>query len=146
MALAADRLPGLPLLIGLGLIALAGVVLCVRAYRKCPPGRLLVVYGAHLGDWPAVVLKEGGRFVLPIVQGHSFLSLEPIAVHDVQGTPTTVRIGTDPQRMQHAAIHLIGLPRDQIASMAERILEEHGFPANRADAVKGLEAIGLELL
>jgi uncharacterized membrane protein YqiK len=116
------------------------------SYRRCPPGHLLVVYGAHLGSEPAVVLKEGGRFVLPLVQGHSFLSLEPIPVREGERLLAMVRIGTDAQQMRNAAIHLLDLPREEIESVARRILEEHDLGEDRAAAERELQAVGLELV
>src|SRR6185369_6499853 len=72
----------------------------------------------------------GAAFVVPLIQDYDYLSLDPIQIEvPLKGALSienirvnvpsvfTVAIGTDPETMQNAAIRLLGLGTQVIASM-----------------------------
>src|SRR5262249_41221088 len=88
-------------------------------YKRCPSNRVLVIYGKVGGGNTARCIHGGAAFVLPLVQDHAFLNLEPmqievplkgaLSVENIRvNVPSvfTVAIGTDPEVMQNAAIRL----------------------------------------
>ena len=77
----------------------------------------------------------GAAFVVPIVQGYSFMSLKPLQFEcNLQkalssqnirvDVPTTVTVGisTEPEVMQMAAERLLGLTNDQIEDLVKDIV------------------------
>jgi len=120
------------------LIAFAAMVffiiafLFITRYRRCPSNQVLVVYGKFTGSPTGTRCLHGGaRFVLPLVQDHAYMSLEPIQIEvPLKGALSmenirinvpsvfTVAIGTDPETMQNAAIRLLDLDVNQIKQQA----------------------------
>jgi len=106
----------------------------ISRYRRCPPDKILVVYGTS-GNKPAKCVHGGGIFVWPIIQDYAYLSLTPISI-DVNLTNVlsrqnvrvdvdcrfTVGISTTPNSMLTAAKRLLGLSPDQIQELARDIL------------------------
>jgi flotillin len=122
-------------LIGLVLAALVIITLVVllsARYRRCPSNRVLVIYGKWTGSPTGTRCIHGGaRFVLPLVQDHSYLTLEPmqieiplkgaLSIENIRvNVPSvfTVAIGTDPETMQNAAIRLLGLDAEEVKQQA----------------------------
>ena len=62
------------------LIILGAVSFVVKRYKRSPPNKVLVVYGKVPGDRAAMVVQNGGVFVLPVVQDYAYLDLIPMAV------------------------------------------------------------------
>ena len=50
----------------------------ISRYKKCPPGKILVVYG-QTGGAPKYI-TNGGIFILPIIQNYTYLDLAPMAI------------------------------------------------------------------
>jgi flotillin len=120
------------------LIVLAAMVFFVIAfmfmtrYRRCPSNKVLVIYGKFTGSPTGTRCLHGGaRFVLPLVQDHRYMSLEPIQIEvPLKGALSmenirinvpsvfTVAIGTDLETMQNAAIRLLDLNVDEIKQQA----------------------------
>ena len=107
-------------------------------YKRCPPDRILVVFGRTGGGKVAGSSKcvhGGGVFVWPIVQAYEFLDLTPIPI-DIRlegalsqqnirvNTPSTFTVGvsTEPGVMQNAAERLLGLSLPQIQELAKDII------------------------
>ncbi len=104
-------------------------------YKRCPSNRVLVIYGRVGGGNTARCVHGGAKFVWPLFQDYSYLSLEPIqieiplrsalSIENIRvNVPSvfTVAIGTSPEVMQNAAIRLLGLNFQQVRSQAEEII------------------------
>lgn len=104
-------------------------------YKRCPANKVLVISGSFTGDNAAKCISGGGAFVLPVVQEHDYLSLEPIQI-DIPlkdalsfenirvSVPSvfTVAVGTDDVVRQNAAIRLLKLDQAQIKRQAQDII------------------------
>ncbi|MEM1446795.1 MAG: SPFH domain-containing protein [Planctomycetota bacterium] len=142
----ASLLPTLaqPAFDGLGILILITIVIAivvgfavffVRRYRRCPPNRILVVYGKSGGAKTAKCYHGGAAFILPVFQDFAYLSLEPMTI-DIELTSAlskknirvavpstfTVAISTAPEIMQNAAERLLGLREQEIALQARDII------------------------
>jgi flotillin len=96
----------------------------------------MVIFGKYTGSPTGTRCIHGGaRFVLPLVQDHAFLSLEPIQIEiPLKGALSmenirvnvpsvfTVAVGTDPPTMQNAAIRLLGLNTQEVKQQAGDII------------------------
>jgi flotillin len=96
---------------------------------------VLVIFGkVRTGD-AAKCIHGGAAFVIPLLQDHAYLSLEPIqieiplkdalSVENIRvNVPSvfTVAIGTQREFMQNAAIRLLGLNTVQVKKQAEDII------------------------
>lgn len=110
------------------------VVLMARAYRRCPPNRMLVVYGQGIPNGSKCI-RGGGVLVWPIIQDCAELSLEPIKVPIVVerifthgndavevNAVVTVAIGQGERMTANAAERLIGCDERAIEKMVREIL------------------------
>src|SRR6201997_4473031 len=108
--------------VAVGLVFLSFVVMLSSRYKRCPSNRVLVIYGKTGGGNAARRIHGGAAFVMPLIQDHAYLSLEPIQIEiPLKGALSmenirvnvpsvfTVAVGTDPPTMQNAAIRLLGL-------------------------------------
>ena len=117
-------------------IILVGVLrFLTTRYKRCPSNRVLVIYGRVGSGNTARCVHGGAKFVWPLFQDYSYLSLEPIQIEiPLRGALSienirvnvpsvfTVAIGTSPEVMQNAAIRLLGLNWQQVRSQAEEII------------------------
>ncbi len=129
---------------GLGVLILITLVLAifvgfavffVRRYRRCPPNRILVIYGKAGGSRTAKCIHGGASFVMPVFQDFAYLSLEPMTI-DIElasalskknirvAVPSTftVAVSTAPEIMQNAAERLLGLREQEVALQARDII------------------------
>ncbi len=124
---------------GLLLITLVIVLLATR-YKKCPSDKVMVIYGkvgkASGGTAPSAKCIHGGAaFIVPFIQGYSFLDLTPISIQvDLKNALSrqniridvpsrfTVAISTEQGVMQNAAERLRSLPINEIQRLAEDII------------------------
>ena len=104
--------------------------------RRCSSNQILVIYGALAGRGKTAKTIHGGAgFVLPLLQDHRYLSLEPIQIEiPLRGALSienirvnvpsvfTVAIGTQPDTMNNAAIRLLELSTQEIRQQAEEII------------------------
>ncbi len=110
------------------------VVLLAKSYRRCPPNRMLVVYGQGIPNGSKCI-RGGGVLVWPIIQDCAELSLEPIRVPIVVerifthgndavevNAVVTVAIGQGERMSANAAERLIGLDERAIETMVRDIL------------------------
>ncbi len=127
------------LVLALILVSFVTVVAFLQRYKRCPPDKILVIYG-KVGKGPAGrlsgrCLHGGAAFVWPIVQDYQFLDLTPITMDiDLQGAlsqqnirinvPSTFTVGisTEPGIMENAAERLLGLQIQEIRHIAEDII------------------------
>ncbi|MFI5402996.1 MAG: hypothetical protein ACHQ1G_08680 [Planctomycetota bacterium] len=132
------------------------VTILAMRYRRCPPGKVLVVYGKVAGGKAAKCVRRGGTFVLPIIQDYAYLDLEPVLFTlPREAAPWsgnfTVVIDTDPAVLPDAAVHLLGFEREEIGARACDVilgaLRQAGDPTRTEDQVaQGLRKIGLKLV
>jgi uncharacterized membrane protein YqiK len=132
----------LVLLLAAAVVVVVAIALLSRQYKRCPEGKLLVVYGAGLPDC-CVVVESGGRFVLPIVQESAYLSLEEVQLPQHAGYPRAVRIGGSAALRRNAAIQLLGLSRQEIVAKVEELLRSS--PEASSTLHERLEELGLEV-
>ena len=128
-------------LLWIGLFAAAGLILLfflifiLKQYKRCPSNRILVIYGQVGGQKAAKCLHGGGAFVIPLIQAHEFLSLEPLVIEiPLEGAlslnnirvnvPSTFTVGisTDPVLMNNAAERLLMLKENTIREQAQDII------------------------
>jgi len=111
------------------------LMLLATRYKRCPSNNILVIYGKVGGGNSSRCIHGGAAFIVPLIQDHAFLSLEPIQI-DVPlrdalslenirvNVPSvfTVAIGTYAVTMNNAAIRLLGLPIPAVKKQAEDII------------------------
>src|SRR3954464_6534812 len=118
-----------------GLVAFGLLMLIVKRYKRCPSNRVLVIYGKTGGGNAARCIHGGAAFVMPLIQAHAYLCLDPIkidiplkgalSIENIRvNVPSvfTVAIGTDLETMQNAAIRLLGLNTQEIKQQAGDII------------------------
>jgi flotillin len=107
------------------------VLVLVKRYKRCPSNRILVIYGKVAGGNTSRCIHGGAAFVLPLIQDHAYLNLEPmqievplkgaLSIENIRvNVPSvfTVAIGIEPEIMQNAAIRLLGLSAKDIQHQA----------------------------
>ncbi|MFK7959841.1 MAG: flotillin family protein [Phycisphaerales bacterium] len=117
------------------LILFFALVILIKQYKRCPSNRILVVYGKVGGQKASKCLHGGGTFVIPLIQDHAYLSLEPIVIDiPLEGAlslnnirvnvPSTFTVGvsTDPVLMNNAAERLLMLNVQQVREQAQDII------------------------
>src|SRR5438270_2808212 len=127
-----SEIPYLGILAGAAaLVFLSFVMLLVNRYKRCPSNKVLVIYGKVGAGNTARCIHGGAAFIMPLVQDHAYMSLEPIQIEvPLKGALSaenirvnvpsvfTVAIGTDLDVMQNAAIRLLGLNTEAIKQQA----------------------------
>jgi len=111
-----------------------GIFLATR-YKRCPPNRILVIFGKTGGPRASRCVHGGGAFILPLIQDYAFLSLEPIVIDiPLEGAlslnnirvnvPATFTVGvsTDPVLMSAAAERLGTISPQQTRELAQDII------------------------
>src|SRR5947199_10470951 len=111
------------------------VLLLVNRYKRCPSNRILVIFGKVGGGNTARCIHGGAAFVMPLIQDHAYLNLEPmqievplkgeLSIENIRvNVPSvfTVAIGTEPEVMQNAAIRLLGLTTQELQHQASDII------------------------
>ena len=106
-------------------------------YKKCPPNKIIVVYGKTGRERTAKCVHGGGTFILPLIQDYTLLSLEPLTTDiDLKDTvskdninadlPSNFIFGisTDEKIMINAAERLLGLDKNDIIVIAKNIIKK----------------------
>lgn len=141
---AAEALTISPLLIVVGVVFLvfvSAVMFFVSRYKRCPPNKVLVVYGSGGsgkdadGRSVAKIVNGGGTLVWPVIQEHAFLSLLPyqidIDLSDALSAENirvkvpsvvTVAIGDTREMQSNAATRLLGVDEAGIKALAADII------------------------
>ncbi|MFI4916812.1 MAG: flotillin family protein [Phycisphaerales bacterium JB060] len=121
--------------IGVGLfVVLLVIIFFASRIQRCPPNRVLVVWG-QAGKTGRRCYNGGMKFVLPVVQQHAYMSMEPLVIDiPLEGALSlnnirvnvpstfTVRIAPDPVLMAAAAENLLGKPPQGIRELAQDIV------------------------
>ncbi len=110
------------------------MMIFISRYKKCPPDRIMVIYGKTPGQKAARCLHGGAAFILPVVQDYGFLSIRPINLElsmkkvYCKGSEMVdfeikalILISTEPEYMQNAAMRLFGLNLEAIDELANGI-------------------------
>ena len=138
------------------------VVYMASRYKRCPPDKILVIFGA-VGNGRRAICVRTGAFVLPLYQDYSYLSLTPmekeidlphcISSDNEYGVAikakATFAIGTEEQLMYNAAERLLNLSIKDIEDLAKEIIEGQtrltiaSFPPRSLtkDSIELIEAI-----
>ena len=111
------------------------LIIIARWYKRCPPNRVLVIFGKTGGPRASKCIHGGGAFVAPLFQDYAFLSLEPIVIDiPLEGAlslnnirvnvPATFTVGvsTDPVLMSAAAERLGTISPQQTRELAQDII------------------------
>ncbi|MCK5773008.1 MAG: hypothetical protein KAH57_04410 [Thermoplasmata archaeon] len=129
-------------------IIIVGIVYAAR-YQRVPPDQAMVIYGSRTkkGTRGYSVVSGGGKFILPVLQGFSFLPLDvrtlDIAVTDIVTDVVTsgakinikavtqVKIASDEASLYTASEQLLHKSNTEINEIAQKTLEGHvrGFCA-----------------
>jgi flotillin len=124
-------------MLGMALLVLVVIIalFAAKRYMRCPSNRVLVIYGKVGGGNTARCIHGGAKFVWPLIQDYSWLSLEPmqieiplrdaLSMENIRvNVPSvfTVAVGTEPAVMQNAAIRLLGLSPALIMKQAQDII------------------------
>ena len=131
--------------VGSGAIAAAAVLLAIiffgllmlfsSRYKRCPSNKIMVISGKSSSKSSALCIHGGAKFIVPLLQDYSFLSLEPMQIEiPLRGALSmenirvnvpsvfSIAIGTTPELMQNAAIRLLGMEKQAIAKQAEDVI------------------------
>jgi flotillin len=75
----ANDIPWMALLAGaVALVFLGMASMLFKRYKRCPSNKILVIYGKVAGGVSSRCIHGGAAFVMPLIQDHAYLSLEPI--------------------------------------------------------------------
>src|SRR5947209_2824671 len=121
--------------VAVAIFAFSILMFVAKRYRRCPPNRVLVIFGKVRRGETAKCVSGGASFVWPLVQDYAFLNLEPIQIEiPLKGALSienirvnvpsifTVAIGTETEVMNNAAIRLLGLQAEDVKAQAEHII------------------------
>jgi flotillin len=133
---------GLPIVvIGLLLAALSTFAAFARNYRKCPPNKVLVVYGRKQTGKDHErrgyrLITGGSAFVLPLFEDFTYIGLETFSVEssvtdtpNKDGVPVTVeataniKVSSDPERLSAAVERMLGKTQQEIHTMLKTTLD-----------------------
>ncbi|MAZ62224.1 MAG: flotillin [Euryarchaeota archaeon] len=117
------------------LFLVAIVIFFAQRYKRCPPDKVMVVYGRTDKGKASRTIHGGAALVWPLIQDYAFLTLTPITINiDLRNAlslqnirinvPSTFTIGvsTEKQIMANAAERLLGLKQMDIEEMAKEII------------------------
>lgn len=117
------------------LLILSIVLMLASRYKKCPPDKIMVIYGKVGTDKSSKCIHGGAAFIIPLIRAYAFLDLTPISISvDLKSALSrqniridvpsrfTVGISTENGVMQNAAERLLGLKLEEIQKLAEDII------------------------
>ncbi len=117
------------------LLLVATVIFMASRYRRCPPDKVLVVYGKTGAERSSKPIHGGGILVWPLIQDYDYLDLKPITIQiDLKNALSqqnirinvpstfTIAVSTEETVMTNAAERLLGLTIPSIENMAQDII------------------------
>lgn len=143
------------------------VLVIVLRYKKCPPDKVMVIFGNVGKDKngkarPYFCVHGGAAFIWPLIQHFTYLDLNPMTVEaELKNQPTkgeekadfsavfTVAVSVEPMILENAAERLVFRKREEIKELAENILygqirlffENTGMEEIGADCNKSMETV-----
>ncbi len=127
----------LPAIIAASAFVFVSLAFILRRIKRCPPDKILVVYGKGRGKTgrSARCVHGGAAFIIPVIQDYRYLDLKPMAIDiNLQGalslqnirvnTPSTFTVGisTVSGVMENAAERLLEMDHKQVAELARDII------------------------
>ena len=121
---------------GLVLLVILTFVGLMTRYKKAMPNMVLIVYGKLFKkESGPQCYVSGAKFVLPIVQGYSYMSMEPLSIScglnnvldknnirvNVQ-SEITVAISSEPGVMKNAATRLLGMKEPEVVELLKSVI------------------------
>ncbi len=120
---------------GFVIFFMAIVIFAASRYRRCPPDKVLVVYGKTSSERSSKTIHGGGILVWPLIQDYDYLDLKPITIQiDLKNALSqqnirinvpstfTIAVSTEDSVMSNAAERLLGLTIPSIENMAQDII------------------------
>ena len=122
------------------LVAFMLFLMIATRYKKCPPDKIMVIYGKVGADKEgnprsAKCIHGGAALIWPLVQSFTYLDLTPLSISvDLKSALSrqniridvpsifTVGISTEPTVMENAAERLRGLKLSEIQDVAKDII------------------------
>jgi flotillin len=133
---------GLPIVVvGFLLAALSTFVAFARNYKKCPPHKVLVVYGRKQKTKDQEVkgyrlITGGSAFVVPLFEDYTYIGLDTFSVEssisdtpNKDGVPVSVeataniKVSSDPERLAAAVERMLGKTQPEIHGMLKTTLD-----------------------
>lgn len=124
--------------------AMSVLLVYTTRYKKVPPDSAFVIYGRTMRPGVKVgymVIKEGGKFIFPIIEAYERLDLTPQKIEldfrDVKVVEggvdkvararahAVVRISDHPEDLMTAAKHLLHVNYRDMGRMARNLFEAH---------------------
>ncbi len=148
------------LLISFILVLLGTSVFFFSRYKRCPPDKILVIYGKTGGGRSSKCIHGGVSFIMPLVQSHGWLDLTPFPVEldlrlrdpssdqDVRvKVPSTWTIGISTQTgiMENAAERLLGQNLEQVRQLAKDLISSKMRTVSMPVGVEVINAVEAEL-
>ncbi len=122
--------------IGFILLMFLNMIFLITRYKKCPPDKILVVYGKTETGQAAKCIHGGAAFIWPVIQSYAFLDLAPLNIDiKLENAITkdkakvdlesifTVGISDEEGIMNIAADRLLGLSTEEIRTLAYNLIE-----------------------
>ena len=117
------------------MVLVATVIFLAQRYRRCPPDKVIVIYGRSGGEGASKTIHGGGVLVWPLIQDYAYLNLQPMSIpinltnalshQNIRvNVPSTFTIGisVEPSLMQRAAERLLSLAPQQVEELAQEII------------------------
>ena len=117
------------------LLIVATIIFLAQRYRRCPPDKILVIYGKTQSSEASKCIHGGGVLVWPLIQDYAYIDLKPMTINinltnalsnqNIRiNVPSTFTIGVSIQAdvMTNAAERLLGLTPQAIEDMAKEII------------------------
>jgi len=118
----------------IGLIILQ-ILFFISRYIKCPPDKLMVIYGRVEEGKSSKVLNGGAEFVWPVIQDYGFIDLKPYDLHWTEAyvlkdnesiefsVSANIGVASKEPLSMIAAERLLGIERSEIENIATRIIK-----------------------
>ncbi len=125
-----------PIIIVAFIAFIVSFIYMIKRYRRCPPDKILVIFGAVGKERSFKCIHGGSAFVMPLYQDYTYLSLTPMETEvnilkcfsnnkdfcfNIKAN-FTFAIGTEEHLMNEAATKLLNLSINDIEDLAKEII------------------------
>ena len=122
------------------------ILIYVLGYKRVPPGKAMVVYGKGFQSPGYMIITAGGRYILPVVQGHNYIPLEKWRCEiPIMGLPSNsdprkrvdltlncqFGIGDDEKNMKKAVNNFLRKNDEEIHEEVEEMVRAHASSITR---------------